>query len=750
MRKIRYFRQLDKIDCGPTCLKIVSDYYGKLIPLSHIRRSTSTTSEGTSMFSLKQSAERLGYDTALAEVSPEFLQKSDNQLFPCILFWSSNHFVVLYSVRKKRKRFSKQSSWYYQLVDPSFGKLEVDHAKFCTYFSPDDSTRNGYVLFLTPEAKFFESTFAKETFSNRIVHFKDHFLQFKSHYIKILFITLTGAVISFIFPFINQKIVDDGINKNDLHFIFFLLTFQLILFTSGSFIEVIKSRYILYISTRINLSLSSEYLVKLLGLPIAFFESKLTNDIIQRIHDTKKVEEFITSTLLNLLFSTISIITFGAALSYFNFYIFLIFLVAIILMVLWNQIFANRKKEIEYHRFSEISAGGDKVIELVKGINDIKIGNYESGILDKWKTSQKSLFELSVRNMTVDHYQLLGTDLIDQFKNISAAFLSAYLVITNEITLGMMLSISYLAGAISGPFRQIIAFLRQYNVLLISIERLSEIYEENGEYVDNSVIGFNDDISEKNIQIRDLTFCYPNSDTVILERLNFTIPHGKTTAIVGSSGSGKTTLIKILMGLYKVENGQVLIGDVNLADIPLNKWRSNCGCVLQDGYIFSDTVENNITLGIKNKNSNLQNISSISNITEFVEKMPRKHLSKISANGNSLSAGQKQRILIARALYKNPAFIVLDEATSSLDAKNERDIISNINNYYSGKTLLVVAHRLSTILNADQIVVLEGGMVSEIGNHFELLSKKGTYFNLIKSQLPPAELGAQHVNEAHI
>ncbi|MCB0463732.1 MAG: ATP-binding cassette domain-containing protein, partial [Flavobacteriaceae bacterium] len=549
---------------------------------------------------------------------------------------------------------------------------------------------------------------------------------------------IAASLLQLIFPFLTQSIVDVGIKNQDIHFIYLILFAQLALFVGRTAIEVIRSWILLHLSTRINISLVSDFFIKLMNLPIAFFDSKMTGDILQRINDHKRIEHILTTSSLNVLFSMVNLIVFSLVLAYYNMKLFLIFLVGSILYFLWIAVFLKKRKDLDYKRFSQVSQEQSKVIELINGMQEIKLHNAEKQKRWGWEFLQARLFKVSIEGLALEQYQSVGSGFINELKNILITFLSAKLVIDGDITLGMMLAISYIVGQLNSPISQLINFIREVQDAKISLDRLSEIHNKEDE--EPADIDFVKDVDEEaDISVSNLSFRYTGSDQMVLKELDVTIPANKVTAIVGVSGSGKTTLMKLLLKFYEPNEGQIKLGNYNLENVSQKIWRSQSGVVMQEGYIFNDTIANNIAVGEDYVDKQkLAHAVDVANIKEYIEMLPLSYNTKIGMEGVGLSTGQKQRLLIARAVYKNPNFLFFDEATSALDANNEKVIMEKLDAFFEDKTVVVIAHRLSTVKNAHQIVVLDKGKIVEVGNHNELIKHKGDYYNLVKNQL---ELG---------
>ena len=560
-------------------------------------------------------------------------------------------------------------------------------------------------------------------------------LRYKSFLVQLIIGLFAGSLLQLIFPFLTQSVVDVGIQNQNIHFVYLVLIAQLFLFFGKTALELIRSWIILHLSTRINISLISDFFIKLMNLPISYFDVRMTGDIMQRINDHHRIERILTTSSLSVLFSFINMIIMGAVLAYYNLSIFVVFFIGSFLYFLWVTLFLKRREKLDYKRFSEVSQEQSKVIELINGMQEIKLHNAEKQKRWGWEYIQARLFKVSMKSLVLEQTQSIGSNFINELKNIIIIFLSAKLVIDGQITLGMMMAITSIVGNLNGPIVQLIGFIRELQDAKISLARLSEIHEKEDE-TQNDAEKTKEIPKDADITIKDLSFRYVGSDINVLENLNLTIPANKITAIVGTSGSGKTTLMKLLLKFYEPIKGEINVNKTALSNITQKAWRNHIGSVMQEGFIFNDTIANNIAIGedVIDK-ERLQYAADVANIKEFIEDYPLRYNTKIGSEGVGMSTGQKQRLLIARAVYKNPEMLFFDEATSALDANNEKEIMEKLDVFFKNKTVVVIAHRLSTVMNADQIVVLEKGKIIEIGTHDELVALKGSYFKLVKNQL---------------
>ena len=726
MKKFTHYKQADYKDCGPTCLKIIAKHYGKTINIQELRDISETTREGSNLLFLSDAAEKMGFRTLGVKLN---LGRLNEVPLPCILHWNKNHYVVLYKIKKNK----------YYISDPAFGLLEYDKKDFLKFWignNADESTQEGIALLIEASPKFFQSEFDKE--ENKGLGFKflsQYVLRYKSFLTQLSIGLLASSLLQLIFPFLTQSIVDVGIQNQNIHFIYLILFAQLFLFAGKTGLELIRSWILLHLSTRINISLISDFFIKLMNLSISFFDVRMTGDIMQRINDHRRIEKILTTSSLNVLFSVINMFVLGGVLAYFNLKIFLVFFAGSILYFGWITLFLKRREVLDYKRFAEVSQEQSKVMELINGMQEIKLHNAEKQKRWGWEYIQARLFRVSIKGLVLEQTQTIGSSVINELKNIFIIFLSAKLVIDGSITLGMMLAISSIVGSLNGPITQLIEFVRELQDAKISLARLSEIHEKEDE-TQQEEHQSNEVPFDCDIEIKNLSYRYLGSDIPVLDDLTLKIPANKVTAIVGVSGSGKTTLMKLLLKFYEPEKGEVTIGNAQLKNISQKAWRSNIGAVMQEGFIFSDTIANNIAFGVDRVDrERLAYAADVANIKEYISGLPLGYNTKIGAEGTGMSTGQKQRLLIARAVYKNPEILFFDEATSALDANNEKEIMRKLDLFFKNKTVVVIAHRLSTVMNADQIVVLDKGKIIEIGNHSALVEQKGNYFELVKNQL---------------
>lgn len=728
MPRFPTYKQTESKDCGPTCIKIIARHYGKTINTQHLRSLAETNREGSNMMGLSDAAESIGFRTVGIKANYDTFHKEAP--LPAIVHWNKNHYAVVYKIKKGQVYVS----------DPAVGLLKYGKDEFISHWignNADETTIEGVALLVEPTPRLHQETYEQETGYN-IRFIAKYLLQYRRLLLQLVIGLMATSLLQLVAPFLTQSVVDVGIENQDLDFVYLILIAQLFLFFGRTAIEVIRSWILLHVSGRINISLISDFFIKLMNLPISFFDVKMTGDILQRINDHSRIERILTTSSLNVLFSFLNLIIFGIVLATYNLLIFGVFLAGSALYFIWIVIFLKKRKKLDYKKFDQTSSEQSKVIELINGMQEIKLHNAEKKKRWAWEHLQARLFKLSIESLALEQYQSIGSSFINELKNILISVLSATLVIKGELTLGMMMAISYIVGQLNSPITQLISFIKEVQDAKISLDRLGEIHDKEDEKQHDH--GKNTEVPEnRDISLKSMNFRYPGSDVNVLENLDLTIPANKVTAVVGVSGGGKTTLMKVLLKFYEPRSGKILIGNGDLDSITQQVWRDKCGVVMQEGYIFNDTIASNVAIGdeLIDKDKMVHALE-VANLRDFVESLPLAFNTKIGMEGIGLSTGQKQRLLIARAVYKDPRFLFFDEATSALDANNEKTIMENLNRFFENKTVLVIAHRLSTVKNAHQIVVLDKGSVVEVGNHKELVARKGAYFELVKNQL---ELG---------
>jgi ATP-binding cassette subfamily B protein len=732
-KKFPFYKQLDMKDCGPTCLKIIAKFYGKIYSIDFLREKAHITQQGSSYGGIAEAAEIIGMHSLGANLTFETLSKQAP--LPCIAYWRQRHFVVVYKIKNDKVYIS----------DPAHGLIKYTKEEFLDGWIPNkqkQSHSEGSVLLLEPTPEFYKSEDASG--SNKKLGFKFLFPYFKK-YSKVLIQIFLGlfivTLLQLAMPFLTQAVVDYGINYQNLNFVYLILIAQLVFFISTISVQIIRDWLMLHMTSRINIRLLSDFLMKLMKLPVLFFDRKNIGDLLQRIQDHTRIQNFLSSSTLGALFSFVNIIVFTLVLAYYNTLIFSIFTLGTLLYLGWTVIFLKKRKELDYKRFDLASGNQSSIVQLLNGMQEIKLNGSERRRRWEWETIQARLYKVSIKSLALQQTQNIGGSFINQLKNIIITFLAAKSVIDGELTLGAMLSVQYILGQLNVPVNSLITFIQSAQDTQISLARISDVHiqEDEENKIENNIKQLPND---KSIYINNLSFRYGSKHSpLVLKNINFAIPQGKVTAIVGASGSGKTTLIKHLLRIVEPTNGQMKVGSTDLKNFSVSFWRSKCGSVMQEGYIFSDTIARNITEsdseGLIDK-ERLLNAVKIANIESFIESLPMGYNTRIGASGMGISGGQKQRILIARAIYKDPNYLFFDEATSALDSTNESEIMNKLNNFFENRTVVVVAHRLSTVKKADNIIVLEKGEIIEGGSHQELVNNKGVYYKLVKDQL---ELG---------
>lgn len=729
IKNFPHYTQLDAMDCGPTSLRMIAKYYGRSYTLQTLRERSFITREGVSMLGISDAAESIGFRTNGVKISLEQLKKE--VLLPCILHWNQNHFVVLYKIKNDK----------YYIADPASQKVvyNEEELKRCWISTKSEEEDKGAALLLEPGPEFYDMEDERKSRDHGLSFFFRYLTPYKKQFIQLILSMITVSLLQLITPFLTQAMVDTGIRDSNLSFITLILIAQLIVFIASLSVDFIRSWVLLHMNTRINISLISDFLAKLMRLPIRFFDTKMVGDIMQRIGDHGRIEAFMTGSSVSTLFSFVNFIVFGFILAYYNLTILGIFLIGNGLYVAWVLAFMKYRRELDIKRFAQSASEQSNLFQLITGMQEIKLNNCETEKRWQWERIQVKLFKISIKGLALGQYQQIGSVFFNQTTNILISFLAAKGVVDGNMTLGMMMSLSYIVGQLSSPIGQFIGFAQSLQDAKISLERLGEIHQKEDEE-EHASLKTNTLPPNKSIRIEDLSFSYDGADRdYVLENVTLDIPEKKVTAIVGASGSGKTTLIKLILGFYEPNKGCIKIGDTSLPNINQRVWRSRSGSVMQDGFIFSDTIANNIAVGAESiDKEKMIHAVTVANIRDFIDSLPLGYNTKIGMEGSGISQGQRQRLLIARAVYKNPDFIFLDEATNALDAKNEKEIMEHLHKFYIGKTVVVVAHRLSTVKDADNIVVLDKGRIAEKGTHQELTAKRGIYYQLVKNQL---ELG---------
>ena len=732
MKKIAIIHQHDSMQCGIACLQMVCKYFGREYSMDSLSKLCFATTEGVSLLGINEAANTLGLHATCARATTSILSEVP---LPCILHWNQNHFVVLYKVKNRKK---------FYVADSGKGLVTYDLNEFKKHWI---STRangedKGIAMFLETTPAFFtykmkgeENVKEKRSFCFLFGYVK----KYRKYFGQIILGLIVGSLLQLVLPFLTQSIVDVGIKNQDIGFVWLILLGQLMLTISRTAIDFIRRWLLLHISLRINISLVSDFFIKLLKLPMSFFDTKLMGDLMQRMNDHSRVNNFLTQQTLNITFAMLTFMVFSVVLFFYNKLVFAIFLLGSILYGGWMTLFLKRRKVLDYELFEQQAINNNKTYEFITSMQEIKLQDCEQRRRWEWEDTQADLFGVQMKSLKLQQIQEAGSIFINEVKDIIITVVAATAVIHGQMTLGMMLAVQYIIGQLNSPVEQLMNFFYSLQDVKISLERINEIHQMDDE---NGKEGLKTSIENKDegINIKNIMFKYdPHALHETIDDVNIHIPQGKVTAIVGASGSGKTTLIRLMLGYYPVLEGQINIGNTDINTINKKWWRRQCGVVMQDGVIFSESIARNIAVDDGNiDKERLLKAAEIACIKDYVMALPLKFNTKIGRDGVGLSQGQKQRILIARAVYKNPDYIFLDEATNSLDANNERSIVENLDKFYKGKTVVIVAHRLSTVKNADQIVVIDQGKVVEVGNHESLTAKRGAYYNLVKNQL---ELG---------
>lgn len=722
--KFHFYQQLNQNDCGPTCLQMICKFYGKEISAELIRNKCHNNKIGVTLLALSKTAEYLGFKTIGAKLSFERLK--NEVILPCICYWGGNHFIVVYKISKR----------YVWVADPGNGLIKYLKNEFLEKWSVslnEDNVSEGIILMLEPSEFFFniENTPKANTYSFKII--LNYILRYKKLVLQIAIGLLIGLVIQLLFPILTQSLVDKGIANGDLDFILIILIAQLALTLGRISADFIRSWLLLHITVRVSIFILGDFFIKLMRLPISYFDSRKTGDILQRIEDNSKIQSFLTGNNINMIFSFFSFFVLSGIIITYSINIFLIFISFSTLSVLWIFLFLKKRKKINIAQFEISSQASSKTIQLIQGMQEIKLSTSEVQKRWEWERIQAKMFKSMMSSLKLYQSQSAGNILINETKNILITYIAAKGVVNGDISFGIMLSMQYIVGQLNGPIDQLIGFIQSAQDAKLSLGRINEIHSIPDEGNDNTNEFISGDITFENIN-----FSYnPLLDKrATLHNISFTMKKNTTTAVVGMSGSGKTTLIKLLLGFYKAQEGTIKMGEVNINTVNLEEWRQNIGIVMQEGYIFSDSILNNVALGEELPDiRRFYNAVDVANLREFIDSLPKGYYTEIGSEGVGISQGQKQRILIARAVYKNPGIILFDEATNSLDGNNEKTIMENLDNFFKEKTVLIVAHRLSTIKNADKIIVLKEGKITEQGEHSTLLELKGDYYTLLKNQL---------------
>lgn len=730
-KRFPHYLQLDAADCGPTALRMIAKYYGMEYSAEMLRRHCYISRSGVSMLGISYAAKHLGFRTTGVHIT--FEQLAEEAKFPCILHWNQNHFVVCYGIKK-----NKSGKYKIHISDPASQRLTYTKEEFerCWIGPNAEKDSNGVALMLEPGDDFgmVEDEYKKN--SRSMLSFAHYFTSYRSMIGQLMLAMIVGSLIQMVLPFLSQAMVDRGINGRNMNVITLILLAQLGFFVATLSIDYVRSWIMLHMNSRIDIQLIADFLIKLTAMPLQFFDSRMTGDILQRIGDHGRIKNFLLSNSMRIVFSLINFVVFLAILAYYNIVVMTIFVAGNTLYVVWISFFMRYRRELDIKRFNQSAQEQSKMIQLVQGMQDIKLNNCERQKRWEWERIQVKLFQIGLKGLRIGQIQQSGSVFFTQTTHILIYYIAAKSVVEGSMTLGMMMSLTYIIGQVSAPIGEFIGFAQSFQDAKISLERLNEIHaqddEETGIDKKQSVLP-----SKCDIEIKNLSFSYNGSeDELALRNVDLFIPAHKVTAVVGESGCGKTTLIKLLQGFYEPTHGSIKVGDIALSDINPHVWRAATGSVMQDSFIFSDTIANNIAVNSDEADKEqMEKAAHMACIDDFVKSLPLGYDTIIGMEGKGVSQGQRQRILIARAIYKNPEYIFLDEATNSLDATNEAEIMENLHRFYEGRTVVVSAHRLSTIRDADQIVVMSHGEIVERGTHEELLENRGRYYELVKYQM---------------
>lgn len=722
--KIPIYRQLESIDCGPTCIRMICSYYGKNHSLKFLKEKCSFSRLGITVADVIDCCKRVYLEAIAVKSNSSNLMKIP---LPVILFWKQNHYVVLYKIEKHKNKT------IYYIADPSFGKVKLQEDEFKKQWQ--DSSNQGVAILVQPTDNFWNVKVEREAANYTLLkEITKKYQKYKREISISIMLLIVSMALSWILPILFQKVIDNGVLHKNMSIVWQLMFVQFAFFVGYMLSNNFSSIILMKANFSISIDFLSELLSKIIKLPINFFDTRLNTDLIQRLEDQERLQRFLTFRLIDIFFSIVNLIVFSSLLIYYNAIVFGVFIITACIVILWTAHFLKERKYLDYSRFSAQSENKNTIYELIMGMPEIKVNNAQDTRVSVWRETQSKINDIALKALYLNYYQLMGNSFVNKAKDILITTFCAYLVIADQMTLGIMMSISYILGQLSGPVNQITSVTQAFQDAKISLDRLSDVQSKKDECNQNKLPA---NFILKQIKLVNVNFKYEGSfNPYVLKNLTMTIEPHKTTAIVGNSGSGKTTLLKLLLGFYYPQKGDIYANNIEMNKLDIDEWRTKCGVVMQDGYIFSGSVADNIALGDSNIDwKQVEYAAKIACIDEHINSLPNKYQTKIGKSGIDLSGGQKQRILIARAVYKNPELIIFDEATSHLDTANERQIMDNLKSFFCNRTVVIVAHRLSTVVNADKIVYLEKGYIAEEGTHEELSHKEGHYYNLIKNQL---------------
>lgn len=729
--KYRVIMQHDSMQCGAACLLSVCHFYGRSgMSLEQMTEMCGVGRDGVSIYDLNKAARRLGFETLCAKLT---LSDLLDITLPCILFWNASHFVVLFEARGGR----------YVIGDPALGVVERSEAEVSQAWlaaDDDDGVLRGVVLGLSPTDDFscggdcgVQSLSLRKSLPSLWTYVRPHRWCIAQLAAGLAF----GCVVQLILPFLSQAVVDVGVGLRDVGSLWTLVIAQMALMLGRAAAGFVRSWILLRIGTRVNIAMVSDFLAKLMRLPMTFFDKKLTGDILQRMGDYSRVRDFFTSQALDALFALSSVAVFAFVLGCYSLRLFAVFLVGSLAHAAWLSFFMRRRRVLDYELFRRQALCSNKTLECVSSLHEVKLQGCGARRRAEWEASQEALVSTQAQSLALSQRQEAGSVVIAEGKNIVMTLCSATAVMSGDMTMGMMLATQFIAGQLVSPIERLTRFAYAAQDVRVSLERILSVSrmpdEDDGRNASPVDVDW-----RLGVEFRHVSFAYSPSECghPAVDDVSLYFPSGKVTAIVGASGSGKSTLIKLLLGFFEPQEGDVSVGGVELSSLPMEWWRGQCGIVMQDGVIFSDSVARNIAMADDEPDMRrVREAARLACADGFISDLHAAFETKIGAEGQQLSKGQAQRILLARAVYRNPSLLILDEATNSLDTVSERRIVDNLASFCAGRTTIVIAHRLSTVRNADNIIVMSGGRVVERGTHNELAKLHGYYYELIKNQL---------------